>query len=150
MKGTAGASPRFGYSAPYWTNPDTTLNAADVSLDDEDAKYFSFNDIEIVQAWAHWPDIATGISDWFIGPFPPIRAIDLFQVPRIMSTTPRSEANWNAEYFSFARGNGLYSLDFVSRNDPDTFNIRWGYSWNDEENWGALEQSNIIEQTRTK
>ena len=54
MKGTRGAT--FQYSSNYWTSKNT-LNAADTTRNDADAKYDTFNYSTVKDVLAIWPDI---------------------------------------------------------------------------------------------
>jgi hypothetical protein len=121
----------FEYGATHWTQP-TTLNEHDISLDAVDAKYRSFNDAEITDILAHFPDITSGHAYWHAGPFAPTTALSLFSDPWVLSEHPLTEQRgWNGEYFSHQDGAQKYSFNNINGDRPQ-YNVRWGYSWNNE------------------
>jgi hypothetical protein len=61
MKGTTGST--FQYSSNYWTSKNT-LNASDLTRNDADAKYDTFNYSTVKDVLAIWPDIpSTGYTN---------------------------------------------------------------------------------------
>jgi len=54
MKATRGTT--FNYNASYWTT-NNTLNTSDLSTNDGDAKFRSFNEMNLTDIMARWPDV---------------------------------------------------------------------------------------------
>lgn len=126
----AGTGDTFVYDSPYWETT-LTLNPTDITLDDADSKYSEFNTAEITKLMARWPaDGAMQELLWIVGPFAPTVALEFFQTPLVLSSTPRSEPNWDGGRFSSQDGAQLYSVAHSGLGSPAS--VRWGYSWNNE------------------
>lgn len=129
LKATRGGT--FSYDADYWTAANV-LHADDVTLDDGDAKYRVFNEMTITEVMAKWPESPDGGNlVWKVGPFAATTALELFQRPEVLSSSPQSDAAFDPDLFSSQDGNQLYSIDHQTA----AKSVRWGFSWNNEGDW---------------
>ena len=140
----------FQYEANYWTS-ENTLSKTDLSRNNSDAKYDSFNLIPIKDVMAIWPDstdfdASTGgsltISDgwvWLVnnwynsGGY--IKALNGFQFPRNANPpNPYNFSGWKTGIFSTQSSDykhifGGHSHIGAGNNNWGT--ARWGFIWNE-------------------
>jgi hypothetical protein len=121
-------SEAFQYDSKHWTQP-TVLNAQDVSVDDGDAKFQVFNELDVQEFMAVWPD-SEGSVPWQVGPYSAsTTALQFFQTPRVLDTRPSERSDFNRRIFSSQ--NGAQQLG-IAHETPFS-RVRWGYSWNDQQ-----------------
>ena len=132
MKASDRTPTTFEYSAAHWIQP-TTLNPEDVSLDNRDAKYSTFNNMQVTELLANFPDLGDSGMQWRVGRFIATTALDFFQTPATLSTSPLSLPEFRSEYFSHQDGAQLYAID----HDGGNAQVRWGFSWNNEAIFGS-------------
>ena len=146
MKATRGTT--FNYSANYWTT-DNTLNATQLNLNDDDAKYDVMNKFAAKDMMAIWPDILqnggslTGKRGWtwlqndfYAGVR--ITPISFWNtVDRYFFGDAKLFSGWATGVFSSQTDVRFYGFNY--RNDQAIGNgtrTRWGFGWN--ENGGGL------------
>ena len=156
MKGTTGTT--FQYSSNYWTSKNT-LNASDLTRNDADAKYDTFNYSTVKDVLAIWPDIpSTGytnpygqnggsifVSDgwtWMVNNWnetsriTPLTGFSTTRLPHQNSTSPFQTYGINNpyRYNGFggwcSRQSGSYQHVFYSVGN--NANVRWGFLFNNE------------------
>jgi len=137
LKATRGAT--FNYDSNFWTT-NNTLNPTDLSLQDRDAKYESFNRFRATEIMARFPDVQSGgtipgLGGWIWHEklhFAPTSLTNFF------STCPETFLLESDEIFNWrGHGNrGPFSAQSVWRKYG--FNLtrgngrqRWGFSWNE-------------------
>ncbi len=130
MKATRGTT--FNYDSSYWTTTNT-LNPTDLTRNDADAKYRSFNELVITDIMARWPD--AGDIRWLKNSAWTARtALTGFNEYRNWGI-PQQQSDWNSTYFSAqvtqcAEGPGRYGTKLK---DIGGYNAgaRWGYRFNE-------------------
>ncbi len=138
MKATQGTT--FNYEANYWTTANT-LNENDATRNDADAKYMSFNELEITDIMARWPD--AGDIRWLKNSAWSTRtALQGFNEYRNWGN-PQDQIGWSSTYFSTQGGNRAHGTKLK---DLGGYNAgaRWGNRWNNENNWGSDDVGNGI------
>ena len=135
LKATRGNT--FSYGTNYWTTSNT-LNDTDLTLNDADAKYRSFNELDTKDLMARWPDINSGSYRWLHNGFYADSAVKL---PTFFSTVDRyfiadakTHPNWSSGIFSSQADVRFYGFNY--HNNPNNARSRWGFGWN--ENGGGL------------
>lgn len=153
LKATRGAT--FSFSSNYWTTTNT-LNPTDNTIADGDAKYHTFNYFPANDFLAIWPDIpanyngsASGGTDllqygwtWFQ---PNVNnagttttAVNLFNTASNISLNANPRG-WNGvgTAFSTQLGNQFYGINFTQNASATTLYARWGFGWNNENDWNS-------------
>ena len=147
MKGTRGTT--FNFSANYWTTTNT-LNPTDLTRNDADAKFDSFNYYPCLDVLALWPDLtpSTGGSisqtenwSWYVPNYYNVtsdgRATGIVGFGTAGSrdtpvySDPLTYPGFNAAYWSQQAGGRRFVLgggSHVSASSP----VRFGYLWNNE------------------
>ena len=155
MKATRGTT--FNYDSSHWTSV-TTLNPTDNTRNDADAKFHSMNYFQGKDMIALWPDIAynygggTGGSltlsvynnwCWMKNNYNSgsrQTLIDYFSnVSNVSFGTARGVERGTA--FSGQAGNSFYGTNVTYYS---TMKVRWGFSWNNENDWGTDDVSGGI------
>lgn len=137
MKATRGAT--FNFTSNYWTT-NNTLNPTDLSLQNGDAKYESFNRFRATEIMARFPDVQSGgtipgLGGWIWHEklyFAPTTLTNLF------STAPETWILESNDIFNW-RGhgnNGPFSAQAVWRKwgfnlTRGNGQIRFGFQWNE-------------------
>ena len=149
MKVTQGTT--FNYNSNYWTTTNT-LNENDLTLNNADAKYSSFNKCPVKDLMAKWPDINSGWI-WLQNDFNDGTKTLL---PTFFSTTTSSMNpggkgkfiqdakiynGWQTGIFSSQRDIRFYGFNYNSYSG--NAKVRWGFGWN-ENGEGLYPSSNIV------
>jgi len=158
MKGTTGST--FQYSANYWTSKNT-LNAGDLTRNDADAKYDTFNYSTVKDVLAIWPDIpprsytnpygnnggSIFVDDgwtWMVNNWnettriTPFTGFNTTRLPHqnSLSSFQTYGINNPSRYNGFggwcSRQTGSYQHVFYSTGN--NANVRWGFLFNNETN----------------
>ncbi len=158
MKGTTGTT--FQYSSNYWTSKNT-LNASDLTRNDADAKYDTFNYSTVKDVLAIWPDIPSTsytnpygqnggsifVSDgwtWMVNNWnettrtTPFTGFNTTRLPHQNSSSSFQTYGINNpyRYNGFggwcSRQSGSYQHVFYSTGN--NANVRWGFLFNNETN----------------
>lgn len=151
MKATRGTT--FNYDSTHWTTA-TTLNPADNTRNDADAKFHSMNYFQGKDLLALWPDIPynygggaggslslptynnwcwmknnynSGSRQALINYFSIVNNIEF-----IPMNTPAVRGVERGTIFSSQPGNSFYGINFTLNG---TWRVRWGFSWNNETDW---------------
>ena len=159
LKATTGTT--FNYSANYWTTTNT-LNPSDVTRNNADAKYNTFNYFKAKDLLAVWPDITTGTGGSITGQGVWTWLENNFYLNRI---EPVNFFNSNLGVGSTSGGTGYFKKDaktfsgwasgiFTSQTDIRFYGfnyypwpgyataagVRWGFGWNEngEGLWPSL------------
>ena len=143
MKATRGTT--FPYSSSYWTT-NNTLNPSDANRNDGDAKFNTMNYYPAKDMLALWPDITTvggtlslssyGCWCWSrngaVGSQP---LINYFSTASnvVFDSNPRAGKE-RGSVFSSQGGNQFYGVNFTQRGGDE---VRWGFAWNNETDWGS-------------
>jgi hypothetical protein len=103
-----------------------------------DAKYDTFNTMEISEVMAHWiPSDGTNADFyWQITLDEPMTALDLFGHDNIVIESDDEvlqSDNWN-RFFSYQDGVRRFSINHAEGTNTD---VRWGYSFNNEANFDS-------------
>ena len=148
MKGAANRR-TFSYNSQYWTTT-RLLNAHDVSLRDDDAKYSAFNSFEIKELLVHWPSqnqLSSGHRTfWKVSLEQATTALDLFRSSQNANLVlsehsysgrqqQKEDPNFDPEYFS-ALGDARNAVRrmAVNWNTRDGgYATRLGFSWSDSQ-----------------
>lgn len=157
MKGTRGTT--FQYSSNYWTSKNT-LNASDLTRNDADAKYDTFNYSTVKDVLAIWPDIPSTsytnpygqnggsifVSDgwtWLLNNWnetsriTPFTGFNTSRLPHQNTSSVFQTYGINNpfRYNGFggwcSRQTGAYSHGFSGTGNA---NVRWGFLFNNETN----------------
>ena len=157
MKGTTGST--FQYSSNYWTSKNT-LNASDLTRNDADAKYDTFNYSTVKDVLAIWPDIPSTsytnpygqnggsifVSDgwtWLLNNWnetsriTPLTGFSTTRLPHQNTSSVFQTYGINNpfRYNGFggwcSRQTGAYSHGFSGTGNA---NVRWGFLFNNESN----------------
>ena len=157
MKGTTGST--FQYSSNYWTSKNT-LNASDLTRNDADAKYDTFNYSTVKDVLAIWPDIPSTsytnpygqnggsifVSDgwtWLLNNWnetsriTPFTGFNTSRLPHQNTSSVFQTYGINNpfRYNGFggwcSRQTGAYSHGFSGTGNA---NVRWGFLFNNETN----------------
>ena len=67
-------------------------------------------------------------------------ALEFFNTFRILTDSPTKDTdNWIPDYFSTQAGRQRFSInhDLHGKKNAHKASVRWGYSWNNEGNWGT-------------
>ncbi len=141
MKATRGTT--FQYDSNYWTTANT-LNSTDLSRNDADAKYRSFNEMAVTDIMARWPDF--GDIRWLKNSaWAGVTALTGFNTYANWGT-PQYQSDWNASYFSSesvqcAAASGGPSIYGTKLADLGGIGggSRWGYRFNENgcNDWGS-------------
>lgn len=135
LKATRGNT--FSYGTNYWTTSNT-LNDTDLTLNDADAKYRSFNEMNFKDLMARWPDINSGNYRWIQNNFYGGTATNLptffSSVDRYYIGDAKTNPNWTSGIFSSQADVRFYGFNY--HNNPNNARSRWGFGWN--ENGGGL------------
>jgi len=159
MKGTRGST--FQYSSNYWTSKNT-LNAGDLTRNDADAKYDTFNYSTVKDVLAIWPDIPSTsytnpyeqnggsifVDDgwtWMVNNWNETTRTTPFTGFNTQNRLPHQyTTNWMQTYginnpFRYngfggwcSRQTGAYQHIFYSTGN--NANVRWGFLFNNETN----------------
>lgn len=160
MKATTGNT--FNYSANYWSTANT-LNPTDLTRNNADAKYNTFNYFPARDMLAVWPDITTGSG----GSIPGQGAWTWYE-PRFYAGTrvtqlsffgneisnftnqpggsgyyirqAKSFSGWASGIFSSQTDIGFYGFNYRGYNNAAP--VRWGFGWN-ENLEGPFPSSNV-------
>jgi hypothetical protein len=154
MKGTRGTT--FNFSANYWTTTNL-LNQTDLTRNDADAKYNSFNYYPCVDVLALWPDLtaSTGGSisqtenwSWYVPNYYNVTSdgratgITGFGTAGSRDTPvysdPLTYPGFNAGYWSQQAGARRFVIgggSHVSASSP----VRFGYLWNNEADFYSID-----------
>ncbi|MFA5023488.1 MAG: fibrinogen-like YCDxxxxGGGW domain-containing protein [Patescibacteria group bacterium] len=141
MKATRGTT--FQYDSNYWTTANT-LNSTDITRNDADAKYRSFNELPVTDIMARWPDFGDirwlKNSAWTATP-----ALTGFNTYHNWGT-PQYQSDWNATYFSSepvqcdaaSGGPSIYGTKLADLGGIGG-GSRWGYRFNENgcNDWGS-------------
>jgi hypothetical protein len=147
MKATRGTT--FPYSSTYWTAVNT-LNPTDTTLNDADAKFDTFNNINVKDLLAIFPDAGytgggitspdTGYWTWLVNNCyssgTKTTPLTIFGTYSVISTTPLSNPNYSANIWSTEGG---YQAFLINANAGFNTPIRWGFLWNNEFDWGSID-----------
>lgn len=144
MKSTTSST--FNFEANYWTTTNT-LNSTDLTRNNSDAKYASFNDVPIKDVMAIWPSADFGftggslsitdgwvwlVNDWYNGGGY-VKALNGFNLPR--------DANPSNPYNFAGMKTGVFSIQspayrhvfgghsHLGNNNWGT--VKWGFVWNE-------------------
>lgn len=139
MKATRGTT--FNYNASYWTT-NNTLNETDLSRNDGDAKYRSFNELATTDIMARWPD-ANDIRWLHNVAWTARTALIGFNEYRNWGNHTASPY-WNATYFSSqviqaaAPGPSAWGTKLGDLGGSAS-GARWGYRFNENGpgDWGS-------------
>jgi hypothetical protein len=138
MKATRGTT--FGYSASYWTTANT-LNDNDVTRNDGDAKYRSFNENSLTDIMARWPDIAD--HRWLRNStWSNVTALTGFNTYANWGS-PLTQNYWNTQYFSTETGIYQHGTKLADLGGSGN-GARWGSRYNNEADWTSDDVSNGI------
>ncbi|MRX48546.1 fibrinogen-like YCDxxxxGGGW domain-containing protein [Pedobacter puniceum] len=157
MKATRGTT--FSYSSTHWTTT-STLNAADVTLNDADAKYDVMNTFQAKDLMALWPDIPNisgesgsidGLSQWswlqtnFHSNGLRTTLISKFSGGQLAYNTSTNGSmpfsGFNNTKFSDQGGFTFYGLNYTTNSGA---RVRWGFAWNNETDQGSNDVSGGI------
>lgn len=143
MKATRGTT--FPYSSSYWT-ANNTLNPSNANRNDGDAKFNTMNYWPATDMLALWPDITTvggtlslssyGCWCWsknsVVGSQP---LINYFSTASnvVFDSNPRAGKE-RGSVFSSQGGNQFYGVNYTQRGGDE---VRWGFAWNNETDWGT-------------
>lgn len=164
MKATRGTT--FQFSANYWTSTNT-LNPTDTTRNDADAKFDTFNYMQIKDVMAIWPDIpSTGFSNvygknggslliddgwvWKIDNWNgSTRTTALAGFQNSRDTHPANPfvfTGFSNTLFSYQGGNFRHIIGGGSHlGVAAAHNTRWGFVWNNENwEWGSADASGGI------
>lgn len=156
MKGTRGTT--FNFSSNYWTTTNT-LNPTDLTRNDADAKYDSFNYYPCLDVLALWPDLtpSTGGSiaqteawSWYVPNYYNLssdgRATGLtgFSLEKTRDvpgygTTPTSFPGFNSAYWSTQTPAQRFTFGGPGGQPNSSSYSRWGFNWNENgaTDWGS-------------
>ena len=138
MKATRGNT--FGYNANYWTTANT-LNPTDISRNDADAKYRSFNEMPLTDIMARWPD--AGDMRWYRpSTWNNVTALTGFNTYANWGS-PTGQLYWNGTYFSTETGIMQHGTKLADLGGSGS-GARWGSRYNNEADWGSDDVSNGI------
>jgi hypothetical protein len=144
----------FQYGSSYWTTTNT-LNPTDVTQNDGDAKYNTFNYFSAKDLMARWPDILTsggGISGtgtwtWLENNFnngTRQTLVSFFGTPSNRTYTSgyggtgyfikdaKTSSNWSGSIFSSQSDIRFYGFNYQQYNNLNSnYKARWGFGWNE-------------------
>lgn len=157
LKSTRGTT--FNYDASYWTTANT-LNAADLTRNDADAKYDVMNGYLAKDIMALWPDIPNssaesgsidGLTTWswlqndFHSSGQTTTLIAKFagsQVTYYTSTNgSMTFSGYDTSIFSKQQGYSFYGINYSGFASAK---VRWGFAWNNEADQGSNDVSGGI------
>lgn len=140
LKATRGTT--FNYSSSYWTT-NNTLNPTDVSRQDGDAKYQAFNDMQLTDIMARWPD--AGDMRWLRNStWNNLTALTGFNTYANWGS-PTSQSYWNGTYFSTETGIMRHGTKLLDAGG--TTGVRWGNRYNNEADFSSDDVGNGIGMT---
>ena len=125
----------FGYNSSYWTQTNT-LNTSDMSRNNSDAKYHTFNYYSGQDFLAIFPDLNSGGQasgygggwSWYqanVNQTP----LSRFQSQQQLSGNPRGQNMWQGAGFSSQGGFQWYGFNYTGNGSN---RVRWGFGWNNE------------------
>jgi hypothetical protein len=126
----------FPFGSSYWTSTNT-LSTSDMSRNDSDAKYQTYNYFTAQDCMAIFPDLnnggqASGYGNGWSWYQPNINMTMLarLQSQSQISGNPRGESMWSGSGFSAQGGHQWYGFYYTFGGHSS--NTRWGFGWNNE------------------
>jgi hypothetical protein len=151
MKATRGTT--FQYYSSYWTDANTTLNTTDLTRNNADAKYSVFNTAAIKDVMAFWPDVGqTGGSisqsetwTWLVNNYygggSRATAITGFSTASARDaqsyTDPLNFPGFSSAIWSYQNPDRRFVVGGVNHISSSWFQVRWGFLWNENGNFGS-------------
>jgi hypothetical protein len=130
LKATRGTT--FNYNASYWTT-NNVLNDNDISRNDSDAKYRSFNEMPLTDIMARWPD--ANDSRWLReSAWNEVTALTGFNSYANWGPS-LSEPYWGTPSFSYESGINQHGTKLGDLGGSTNGGARWGYRTNNEADW---------------
>jgi len=151
MKATRGTT--FQYYSSYWTDANTTLNTTDLTRNNADAKYGVFNTAYIKDVMAFWPDVGqtggsivqsetwTWLMNNYYGGGARATAITGFSTASARNTPSYSDPltfpGFSSAIWSYQNPDRRFVLGGVNHISSSWFQVRWGFLWNENGNFGS-------------
>ena len=133
LKATTGTT--FNYNSSYWTT-NNTLNPTDLTLNNADAKYRSYNEMPVNDLMARWPDVNSDNYRWVENGFnsgavqTPLNFFSTANLKFIGDA--KNVDNWSQNIFSTQVDIRFYGFNFVNNKTYNTqANVRWGFGFNE-------------------
>ncbi len=151
LKATRGTT--FPYSSSHWTTV-TTLNPSDTTRNDADAKFHTMNYFPSKDLLALWPDIPFNFNSgtggslslstynnwcWMKNNYNSGNKQTLINYFSTASNVSFGTAKGveRGTAFSSQAGNSFYGINFTQNTGGNVANVRWGFAWNNESDWGS-------------
>ncbi len=157
MKATRGTT--FNYDANYWTTSNT-LNTTDLTRNDADAKYATFNSVPIKDVMALWPDSGSGLTggsisgadywSWLINDYYTgrITALNGFSSANNRDAptfyNPVNFPGFTSSIWSSQTPDRRHVMGGVSFLNAQFLKVRWGFIFNENGNFGSTDAAGGI------